>query len=34
MSTSGRIHGQLLRLIFFLSNTQADNYFAALNDDN
>jgi hypothetical protein len=30
MSTSGRIHGELLRLIFFLSNKQADDYFAAL----
>jgi hypothetical protein len=30
MSTSGSIHGELLSLIFFLSNKQADNYFAAL----
>ena len=30
MSTSGRIHGELLCLIFFLSNKQADDYFAAL----
>jgi hypothetical protein len=30
MSTSGRIHGDLLRLIFFLSNKQAEDYFAAL----
>jgi hypothetical protein len=30
MSTSGRIHGERLRLIFFLSNKQADDYFAAL----
>ena len=30
MSTSGRIHGDLLRLIFFLSNKQADDNFAAL----
>jgi hypothetical protein len=30
MSTSGRIHGELLSLIFFLSNKQTDNYFAAL----
>jgi hypothetical protein len=30
MSTSGRIHGELLRLIFFLSNKQTDDYFAAL----
>jgi len=30
MSTSGRIHGELLRLIFFLSNKQAYDYFAAL----
>ena len=32
MSTSGRIHGELLRFLFFLrlSNKQADDYFAAL----
>jgi hypothetical protein len=30
MSTSGRIHGELLRLIFFLSNKQADDYFEVL----
>ena len=30
ISTSGRIHGEVLRLIFFLSNKQADDYFAAL----
>jgi hypothetical protein len=30
MSTSGRIHGELLCLIFFLSNKQAKDYFAAL----
>jgi hypothetical protein len=30
MSTSGRIHCELVRLIFFLSNKQADDYFAAL----
>ena len=30
MSTSGRLHGELLRLIFFLSNKQAEDYFAAL----
>jgi hypothetical protein len=30
MSTSGRIHGNLLRWIFFLSNKQADDYLAAL----
>jgi hypothetical protein len=30
MSTSGRIQGELLRLIFFLSNKQAGDYFAAL----
>ena len=30
MSTSGRIHGEFLRLLFFLSNKQADDYFAAL----
>ena len=33
MSTSGRIHGEFLRLLFFLSNKQADSSddgFAAL----
>jgi len=30
MSTSGRIHGEFLRLLFFLSKKQADDYFAAL----
>jgi len=30
MSTSGSIHGEFLRLLFFLSNKQADDYFAAL----
>jgi hypothetical protein len=30
MSTSGRIHGEFLRLLFFLSNKQAYDYFAAL----
>ena len=30
MTTSGRIHGEFLRLLFFLSNKQADDYFAAL----
>jgi hypothetical protein len=30
MSTSGRIHGEFLRLIFFISNKQADDFFAAL----
>jgi hypothetical protein len=30
MSTSGRIHGEFLRLLFFLSNKQAHDYFAAL----
>ena len=30
ISTSGRIHGELLRLIFFISNKQADDYFEAL----
>jgi hypothetical protein len=30
MSTSGRIHAELLRLIFFLSNKQADDCFAVL----
>jgi hypothetical protein len=29
MSTSGRIHGELLRLIFFISNKQAEDYFEA-----
>ena len=29
MSTSGRIHGEFLRLLFFLSHKQADDYFAA-----
>jgi len=29
-STSGRIHGEFLRLLFFLSHKQADDYFAAL----
>ena len=27
MSTSGRIHGYLLRLIFFISNKQVEDYF-------
>jgi hypothetical protein len=30
MSTARRIHGEFLRLLFFLSNKQADDYFAAL----
>ena len=30
MSTSGRIHGELLRLIFFISNKQAEDNFEAL----
>jgi hypothetical protein len=30
MSSAGRIHGELLRLIFFLSDKQADDYFSAL----
>jgi hypothetical protein len=30
MSTSGRTHGELVCLIFFLSNKQTDYYFAAL----
>ena len=30
MSTSGLIHGEFLRLLFFLSDKQADDYFAAL----
>jgi hypothetical protein len=29
MSTSGRIHGEFLRLIFFISNKQAEDYFEA-----
>ena len=29
MSTSGSIHGELLRLIFILCNKQVDDYFAA-----
>jgi hypothetical protein len=30
MSTSGRMHGELLCLLFFLSNKQADDYFEVL----
>ena len=30
MSTSGRIHGEFLRLLYFISNKQADDYFEAL----
>ena len=30
MSTSGRIHGELLRLIFFISSKQAEDYFETL----
>jgi hypothetical protein len=30
MTTSERIHGEFLRLLFFLSNKEADDYFAAL----
>ena len=30
MATSGRTHGEFLRLLFFLSKKQADDYFAAL----
>jgi hypothetical protein len=30
MSTSGRIHGELLRFIFFMSNKQAEDLFEAL----
>ena len=30
MTTLGRIHGEFLRLLFFLSNKQVDDYFAAL----
>ena len=34
MSTSGRIHGEFLRWLFFLSNTRkADDYFAALGNE-
>ena len=34
MSTSGRIHGEFLRLLIFLSNTRkADDYFAALGNE-
>jgi hypothetical protein len=30
LSTSGRIHGEFLRLFFLLANKKADDYFAAL----
>ena len=30
MSTSGSIHGEFLRLIFFIANKQADDCFQAL----
>jgi hypothetical protein len=30
MSTLGRIHGEFLRLLFFFSNKQADDYLEAL----
>jgi hypothetical protein len=30
MSTSGRIHCEFLRLIFFISNKQAEDYYEAL----
>ncbi len=30
MPTSGRIHGEFLRLLSFLSDKQVDDYFAAL----
>ena len=30
MSTSGRIHGEFLRLLYFISNKQADDYFEVL----
>ncbi len=30
MSTSGHIHSELLRLIFFISNKQAEDHFEAL----
>ena len=33
MSTSGRIQGELLRLLFILSHRQAKDYFARLGDD-
>ena len=32
MATSGRTHGEFLRLLFFLSNKKADDYVAALGD--
>ena len=30
MTTSGRIHGEFLRLLYFISNKQAVAYFEAL----
>jgi hypothetical protein len=30
LSTSGRIHGEFLHLLFFLANKKADDYFEAL----
>jgi hypothetical protein len=33
MTTSGRIHGEFLRLLYFMSNKQAVNYFEALGYD-
>ena len=33
MTTSGRIHGELLRLLYFISNKQAVDYFEALGYD-
>jgi hypothetical protein len=33
MTTSGRIHGEFLRLLYFISNKQAVDYFEALGYD-
>jgi hypothetical protein len=33
MTTSGRIHGEFLRLLYFMSNKQAVDYFEALGYD-
>ena len=30
LSTSGRTHGEFLRLVFFLADKKADDYFEAL----
>ena len=30
MSTSGRIHSEFLRLLYFLADRQASDYFTAL----